>query len=109
MSIAVVLPDVDLTSQSTAGTETGALCVSWAWQCPCCGDSYDSELDVCIEDGTPLRKVGHSLPLIWIGCGGRIRHAPAPAPADAPVASEKRLALRGTDRSASRSGAAQLA
>ena len=67
MSIAVALPDVDLTSQTTAGPGTGALWASWAWQCPRCGDSYDSELDVCIKDGIPLRMVGHSLPFIWIG------------------------------------------
>lgn len=65
MSIAVHLPDVDLTSQSTAGN--GAGWASWNWQCPSCHRSYESELDVCIEDGAPLNKVGFSLPFIWIG------------------------------------------
>jgi hypothetical protein len=39
----------------------------WAWECPCCGSSYEAELDACIEDGSALRKVGFSLPFIWIG------------------------------------------
>jgi hypothetical protein len=71
MSIAVRSHDADLGFTSTIGgptrdpaTETDAW---WAWECPCCGRSYESELRVCIDDGTLLRKVGHSLPFIWIG------------------------------------------
>jgi hypothetical protein len=41
--------------------------VWWDWECPCCGRSYPAELKVCLEDGTPLRKVGCSLPFLWIG------------------------------------------
>lgn len=71
MSIAVHLHDAELGSVSTIrgftrepATETG---VWWVWECPCCGRSYEAELHVCIDDGTLLRKVGHSLPFIWIG------------------------------------------
>jgi hypothetical protein len=75
MSIAVHPPSLDpgpaITVDGLAlcdpGEGTGAW---WVWECPCCGRTFEAELDacdVCIEGGSPLRKVGCSLPFIWIG------------------------------------------
>jgi hypothetical protein len=62
MSMAVRLSSADLKSEPATATETG-----WVWECPCCGESYESDLEVCVDDGTPLRKAGFSLPFIWLG------------------------------------------
>jgi hypothetical protein len=71
MSIAVDPSSVDLGPTATTGeltcspgAGTGAW---WVWECPCCGRSYEADLDACIEDGTSLHKVGFSLPFIWLG------------------------------------------
>jgi hypothetical protein len=68
MSIAVRTPHADAVLTDTLMhdlvTESGTW---WAWECPHCGRQYETELHVCIEDGTPLRRVGFSLPFIWIG------------------------------------------
>jgi hypothetical protein len=54
---------------SVASTREPALpCGAWwAWECPSCGKSYEADLHVCENDGTPLRGVQFSLPFIWIG------------------------------------------
>jgi hypothetical protein len=55
-------PAAAFLSDPSAGGET-----RWAWECPGCGESYGADVELCAEDGTPLRKVGFSLPFIWIG------------------------------------------
>ncbi|HEY8202278.1 MAG TPA: hypothetical protein VII47_13115 [Actinomycetota bacterium] len=71
MSITIESPRVDLgpnipISELVCVPEAGSGAL-WMRECPCCGRFCEAELDACIDDGTSLRKVGISLPFIWIG------------------------------------------